>query len=168
MILHGSHGEYLIGPDLPLSTKTGKHIPNEQRMPSPPARMNAARDIVLNGHPSRRVRSLSNVYHCMGLVFASRRTWVGTEYLSMILQEDGYRRILSESELHPGDLIVYKDAEGVSVHVGWITRITPNFRNAIWEIDVVSQWGNDGEYFHPADDVSPFLGTPSEYWTDRI
>ena len=86
----------------------------------------------------------------------------------MILEDDGYRRVLNESELHPGDLVVYKDTEGVSVHIGLIAKIMANVREADWEILVLSQWRRDGEYFHPANDVSPYLGTASEYWTERI
>ena len=129
--------------------------------------MNAARDFVLTGHPSRRLRSLSSVYNCMGMVFASRRTWIEPEQLPIILEGDEYKRVPNESEIVVGDVVVYKDGTGSVSHIGTVTEVRINLHLATREIMVLSQWGRDGEYFHPVDDVSGRLGTASEYWTDR-
>ena len=67
----------------------------------------------------------------------------------------------------PGDVVVYRDEEGFVVHVGLVTEVETNVKEATWEVSVLSQWGGDGEYFHRIDDVSPLLGKPTEYWTDR-
>ena len=130
--------------------------------------MSAAKDIVLKAHPNARARSLSSMYNCMGMVFATRRTWVEPENLRMILEDDGYRKVLNESELQAGDVVVYRDDYGEVSHVGIVTEVRPNLAEATREVFVLSQWGQDGEYFHRADDVNPQLGKPSEYWTERV
>ena len=104
----------------------------------------------------------------MGMVFATRRTWIEPEHLSVILQDDDYRQISSESELIRGDLVVYRDDAGSVSHVGVVAEVHTNVELATYEITVLSQWGRDGEYFHRADDVSAYLGKPTEYWTDRV
>ena len=134
----------------------------------PPERMRAARDIVLGSHPKAQVRSLSSVYNCMGMVFASRRTCVEPDHLRMILQDDEYQRVNNEGQLQPGDVIIYRDDENQVSHVGVVVEVKPNLEKADREILVLSQWGGDGEYLHLNEDVNPRLGKPAEYWTDRI
>ena len=130
--------------------------------------MQSARDYVLKSHPDASARSLSSVYNCMGMVFASRRTWIDPDHLQMILQDDEYQRVSSKSELQPGDLVVYRDDKDLVSHVGIVAQVKTNIKEAAWEVYVLSQWGGDGEYFHLDKDVHPWLGEPSEYWTDRI
>ena len=137
-------------------------------MPSAPIRMEAAKDMVLKDHPSARVRSLASVYNCIGMVFASRRTWVGPETMPMILGDDEYRPLPNDDDLTAGDVVVYRDEEGAVAHVGLVTEVKTNIEKAQWEVFVLSQWGRDGEYFHRLDDVNLLLGKPTEYWTDRI
>ena len=167
MVLLNAHGNYLIGPELPLSTRKKTQIPNEQRSPWPPVKMQAARDNVLANHSSARARSLSSVYNCMGMVFASRRTWVDPEHLPMILIDDEYQRVNNRGELQPGDVVVYRNDQGIITHVGIVAEVNPNLEEATWEVTVLSQWGASGEFFHLDDDVNPLLGNPTEYWTDR-
>ena len=130
--------------------------------------MQAARDFVLSAHSSASVRSLNSVYNCVGMVFASRRTWIEPEHVPMILSDDGYRPI-DRNELERGDVVVYRreSLEEIS-HVGVVARVEVKPKDASLEVLVLSQWGHDGEYFHLDDDVNPMLGTPTEYWTDRI
>ena len=168
MTLFNAQGNYLNGPGLELSTRLGNRIPNEQRLPRLPASMEAANNIVRNAHPDIQVRSLSSVYNCMGMVFASRRTWVETDHLQMILEEDGYHQVPDERDLQPGDVVVYKDDDGQVSHVGIVARRGLELPGQPPQLFVLSQWGQDGEYFHQADDVNPRLGKPAEYWTDRI
>ena len=168
MVLLNASGDYLIGPELALSTRKRHQVPNEQRSPRPPARMQAARSIVLSAHPSARARSLSSLYNCVGMVFASRRTWVEPEHLPMILADDEYRQVNNRGELQPGDVVVYRDDQDEISHVGIVAEVRPDLEEATWVVVVLSQWGADGEYFHIDDDVNPRLGRPTEYWTDRI
>lgn len=115
----------------------------------------------------RRLRSRSSEYNCVGLVFASRRTWVDTDEVARILVEDGYTRIpLFEAE--PGDVVVYRDSHGELVHVAVLHSREPNLERATVALNVLSQWGSDGEYFHEAGDVFERLGQPTEAWTDRL
>ena len=167
MVLFNSQGNYLIPPELGLETRKGSKIPNEQRTQRHPTSMQAALAISQTGRPSVQPRSLSSVYNCMGMVFASRRTCIETEHLPMILREDNYRQVLSERDLTRGDLVVYKDQNESVTHVGIVTEIRHNILNGSTTITVLSQWGAHGEYFHLADEVHPSLGKPAEYWTDR-
>lgn len=168
MVLYGAQGDFIVGPVLPLATRKGRAIPNQQRMQRPPASMIAARDIVLTHHPSARLRSMSSVYNCMGMAFASRRTCIEPEILEMILDEDSYQRVRNERDLTPGDIVIYRNENGIPVHIGVVCEVRTNLRSAIREVFAISQWGGDGEYFHRVDDVNPRLGKPTEYWTDRV
>lgn len=153
--------------DLPLSTKRGRHIPNEQKAPEHPVRMAEAERIWTSRYQSLKTRSLESSYNCVGMVFASRRTWVEPEHVGTILQQDGYRQFNNPAELMAGDVVIYRDGDGEVTHVGLVACVRPNVEQASWEITVLSQWGRDGEYFHRIDDVSPLLGVPCEYWTER-
>jgi hypothetical protein len=103
----------------------------------------------------------------MGMVFASRRTWVDPEHLHLILQDDEYRLLPGPDQVREGDVLVYRDVQGNVAHVGIVARVNVDLREATRHITILSQWGAAGEYFHQANDVSPYLGTPAEYWSDR-
>lgn len=153
--------------NLPVSTKLGTPIPNEQRGPMHPERMLAAQQIVLDHHHSAKPRSLDSAYNCVGMVFAARRTCIEPEHVGLILREDGFRRVENEAELEIGDVVVcWTDDHQIS-HVGLIANIAVVVTRGHREITVLSQWGADGEYFHRIDDVNPNLGNPTEFWTDR-
>ena len=130
--------------------------------------MQAALGFVLQGHPSAKVRSLSSVYDCMGMVFASRRTAIQPEHLDRILKDDKYTLLSDRSEIQRGDLIVYRDDKGAVSHVGIVANVAIGLEDKPIQVRVLSQWGADGEYFHLADDVHQALGKPAEYWTDRV
>ena len=102
----------------------------------------------------------------MGLVFASRRTWVDIDHLQTFLEDDGYRQI-PDSDLRMGDLVIYRDESGEPTHVGIVAQMSPYTPSHTRDVYVLSQWGRDGEYFHRIDDVNHNLGTPAEFWTDR-
>jgi hypothetical protein len=148
-----------------LATRAGTFIPNVRRREQPPARMKAAWNMLKEKH-SIEPRSHSSSYNCMGMVFASRRTWVEPDCLNMILREDGFRKVLV-SEAVRGDIVVYRDASGGFTHVGLVLSKSADVEHSSWRVEVLSQWGADGEYFHDANDVHPSLGKPQEYWTER-
>jgi hypothetical protein len=102
----------------------------------------------------------------MGLVFASRRTHVDIEYLAMILDDNGYRRLTGEREAEIGDLVVYKK-NLAPTHVGIIIGFDDDLSAGTRKIKVLSKWGADGEYIHRIDDVPAVFGVPAEFWTDR-
>jgi hypothetical protein len=85
----------------------------------------------------------------------------------MILEDDEYHRLSGANQAVEGDLVIYLDSQGIVAHVGLVARVNVDLRQGDRELTVLSQWGADGEYFHRAADVSPLLGTPTEYWSDR-
>ena len=167
MLLYDDRGQYLKGPQIPLATRKGNQIPNEQQLLLSKQELEDARAFVLENRRQVRVRSLSNIYNCMGMVFASRRTWIHPNYLEMILEEDEYRLLSDVEELERGDIAVYRDGEGKVSHVGIVAEAGLYAANGQRQVMVLSQWGQAGEFFHSAEDVNPWLGTLSEYWTDR-
>lgn len=166
MVLYGASGEFLLAPEISLSTMRNQPIPNEQRQQRPPSSMQAAKDL-LTQRQTVVNRSLDSQYNCMGMVFASRRTWVDPVHLEMILEDDGYHQIGSAEELQVGDVVLYQDDTGSTSHVGIVSETRTNLNDASRTITVLSQWGADGEYFHEMYDVIESLGKPSQYWTDR-
>ena len=153
---------------IPLSTRKGTWIPNEQPPELHPSQMEASIDLWRRHRPSATLRSANSLYNCMGLVFAARRTWVETDHLAMILREDEYRRVRELAMVEIGDLVVYRNQSDQSItHIGIIIEKTPEVRTGQWEITILSKWGRAGEYFHPLHDVPDVFGEPSDYWTDR-
>lgn len=152
---------------IPLATKKKFSLRNERRPQLPRARMRAALQIFSAEHPSLRPRSLSSTYNCVGMVFASRRTWVDPRWIPQILRDDGYRKTTRE-ESECGDVVLYRDPRDKIVHVGLVVCRRVVTRANEPDILVLSQWGSDGEYFHDIDDVSEMLGSPQEFWTERL
>jgi hypothetical protein len=145
---------------IPLATRRGTLIPNERRRERASELMRAAVQIHGRSHPNARLRSATQLYNCMGLIFAARRTWIDPTYLNMILVEDEYRRLAGPSESQVGDVVVYRNTRDHSVN------IERRVDTASWKITVISQWGADGEYLHLMEDVPEMLGRPVKYWTD--
>lgn len=148
-----------------LATKRGTFIPNERRCERSPDSLKAAVEIWKEKYPNIRARSLTAVYNCVGLVFGSRRTWIDPAHLNLILIEDDYRSI-EEYEVEIGDVVIYRNGSAYT-HVGIIVNKNPNFKNASFEITVMSQWGADGEYIHLINEVPDNFGKSKEFWTDR-
>lgn len=151
---------------IPLATRTGRYIPNARRQQLAPSIMRAAVEAHIKHHSSLQVRSVTSFYNCVGMVFASRRTVVDEEYLAVFLKEDGYQRV-RETEVVPGDIVIYKNTRGEMIHVGVVVEHTPDVEAASWRTRILSQWGADGEYFHDHTDVPPLLGVPVEFWSER-
>lgn len=152
---------------IPLATKRGTPIPNERRRERPPEALKAAMQIWTQKYPNIRLRSLTAVYNCVGLPFASRRTCIDPEHLKTILREDDYRRLSGEHEVEIGDLVLYRPNKDEYSHIAVVVKKEPKVINASFEITVVSQWGADGEYIHLIDEVPDSYGTIKEFWTDR-
>lgn len=115
--------------------------------------------------PLARLRSTLQGYDCMGLVFATRRTMIATDQLTMILTEDEYHQIDS-ADLYFGDVVVYKyRQETEASHVGLVSHFEDSVLGRV--TFVMSKWGSGPEYVHPMDDVPEQFGLPVEFWTDR-
>lgn len=167
MVLFDELGNFIIGGELKLHTKQGRQIPNERRPERHPDSMQEAREMVERNHHTAKIRSMSSSYNCMGMVFANRRTWIDTDYIQMIKNDDEYQLITSPNDVAKGDIVVYRDDSKDITHVGLVADVEPELKDGTYKITVLSQWGHDGEYFHRIDDVNLLLGSPAEYWTDR-
>lgn len=133
-----------------------------------PDALKAALKMVKQVSPTAKCRSLTAFYNCLGMALASRRTAVDITKLSVILRDDGYRRI-PESEAVEGDLVEYRRG-GIPQHVGivWdLKDISPLGNRSTIELWVLSQWGEDGEYLHKAREVHSIYGTELFFWSER-
>lgn len=165
MLLTGVQSRY---PSIIMETRKNWKIPNEMRPEAAPHLLKASLAIWSKARPNARLRSFSGVYNCIGMVIASRRTWVDPEDLLRVLKEDGYRKLANESEAVCGDVVVYRDASGDVCHAGIVlgkNRYDPE--NPRDTLVVLSKWGGEGEYEHDASHVPIPCGKPAEYWTDR-
>ena len=155
----------LVGDSIRLETREGNRIPNEQK-PQRDSTSMADAEEYSKSNGAESTRSLSSVYNCFGMVFASRRTRVFPDSIEMILTDDGYTKLSSVESVIQGDLVLYTKDDEYS-HVAVV--VTPQFgEGGVGKRPLVmSQWGADGEYLHLWDHVNPSLGEPTEFWTDR-
>jgi len=128
--------------------------------------MEAARRIVMENHPGRVLRSLSSNYNCVGMAFANRRTCIEPEQVPMILEEDGYIEITQPASVITGDVVLY-ERDGEITHVAIVVTNDPVIADGSSNINVLSQWGFDGEYLHDYRDVHPSLGVPVRFYSER-
>ena len=166
MELFDERGNYLVGGQIRIATRKDRLIPNDRPPERHPSSLQDARTFVEGTYPTARIRSLSARYNCMGMVFAARRVWIETPELQMILDDDEFRKLAPSEAPEVGDVVVYRDESGNVSHVGLIAQVLLGAREEP-EFRVLSQWGQDGEYFHNINDVSPLLGSANEFWTDR-
>lgn len=107
------------------------------------------------------------VYNCFGMVWASRRTAIYEESdISLILRDDGYRQLLTESQLQPGDIVLYRK-NGDTRHAAMVMEIRPLGSSMVpW---VLSKWNDSfGEDLHTLWDIPEILkDCLIEFWTDR-
>ncbi len=152
---------------IPLGTRKGTFIRNERRDELLPEQLQVGVDNCEQTHPSARLRSITGKYNCVGMVFASRRTWIDTDDVQQILEEDEYRLLPGLFEKADiGDVVVYKES-GKIEHVGIIIEKRENPAKAMVSIKILSKWGPWAEYIHDPEDVLPSFGKPVEVWTDR-
>jgi hypothetical protein len=152
---------------IPLGTRKRTFIKNQIRNEWAPEDLQAGIDNCRQTNPNVEVRSVTAVYNCVGMVFASRRTWVEPDYIPQILEEDGYQLLpglFEKAEI--GDVVVYKKS-GQIEHVGIIIEKIENPADASVSFKVLSKWGPWAEYIHDPHDVLPGFGEPTEVWTDR-
>ncbi len=142
----------------------------ENEMPegeNAPEQLQAALRLSLQISPTAKCRSLTAMYNCVGLVFASRRTVIDCKHLATILTDDGYKKITRE-EVEVGDVVVYA-RDGIAQHVGIIYRLPEQLPGVLLLSDmwVLSQWGENGEYLHKLDEVPTIYGNQKEFWSER-
>jgi hypothetical protein len=149
---------------IPLSTKKGNPIPNFRKPNRRPESLREAKRIWTERFPNIRNRSLDATYNCVGLVFAFRRVWVEDDHLPWLLVEEDYQ-VVDRPEV--GDLVVYSDESKIMRHIGIVVNVTPNICNAEWEVTVLSQCGQDGEYIHMLRDVPLGFGNNIRFYSER-
>jgi hypothetical protein len=155
-------------PPLALETRARKPVHNEIRLERPKAALDASVALFGSLFPNARLRSLTAVYNCIGMIVANRRVWVDPEDLIRVLREDGYRRLASAAEAEPGDVVAYHDRHGEVCHAGIVVArrvLVPGDDRDL--LIVLSKWGADGEYVHASLELPGYLGAPEEFWTDR-
>lgn len=155
---------------LPLFTRRRSFIRNVQRDQLPSEVIEARIQANLRIDPRIQVLSCATTYNCYGLVFASRRTCIiGPEDIPSILQDDGYRRLPWDAAAwRPGDLALYGDGSGEITHVGKIVRVEHDLLGGDPAVWVISAWGETGEYLHPVEAVSSWLGRPFRVVSQRL
>ncbi len=84
MVILNDAGEPIVNGELLLQTRQRNQIPNDMGRPRPKEAMESGRDLFKSLYVIHSVRSLSSIYNCLGLPFASRRTVIQTQHLEMI------------------------------------------------------------------------------------
>jgi hypothetical protein len=158
----------LNDPPLALETRARKPIDNAVKPERPKVALDASAALFKNLFPNAQLRSLTAVYNCIGLIVASRRTWVDPDDLIRILKEDGYRELAGAEEAEAGDVVVYHDPYGKVCHAAIVVQkrlLVPGQQEEL--LTVLSKWGADGEYVHDLTALPGYLGSPVAFWTDR-
>lgn len=152
-----------------LSTKRGRWIDNIKKKERLPDAMLEAEKYAHKNCPGIVTRSLSSSYNCVGMVFAARRVAVDPDQLVKIFSDDEYERVYDRSKVQVGDIVVYKkDRNSIEIeHVGVIIKVESDFTAGEIRIQVLSQWGFDGEYLHYEDNVPALFGNYREYYSER-
>jgi hypothetical protein len=150
-----------------LGTLRTRHIRNERRPEWKPADLREGVAICKKSFPDLITRSVTAIYNCVGMVFATRRTWVDTSLVYKLLADDGYERLTSIDDAQVGDVAVYKTSTGTVMHVGVFIEKNADVQRARFSFRILSKWGPWAEFIHRPDEVFPAWGTLSEVWTDR-
>lgn len=99
------------------------------------------------------------------MIFGSRRAWIDIDHIYKLLQEDYYQPT-PRSEINEGDLVLYTTDDNRPIHVALIIGVnTLHTTQNIW---VLSKWGEVGEYVHAVEDVTDWMGKPTNYYTTRV
>ena len=168
---------YIIGLGTPtdptslkMETRRHRYINNSMRPEAPPDLMRGRIRMNLEAFPNAKPMSASAIYNCYGLAFACRRSAiVDEEDVSAILVDDGYRQLpWDPSAWLSGDIVIYRDGNGAMVHVGVVAKKQVDLATGETSVEVVSAWGESGEYLHPIGDVPSLLGRPTEVVAQRF
>lgn len=154
---------------LALDTRKGRPIPNLQRLEMNPSQARSVVRTIKKQCPNAIMRSITQVYNCLGMAFASRRTCIEVDSIALILNDDDYKMVKHRKDVQQGDLVTYWDARtGEFKHVGVILGEKPliegNKKTVTWAI---SQFGASGEWIHPIKEVPEGCNGTIRVYTDR-
>lgn len=86
-------------------------------------------------------------YNCHGLTFGARRTSIiDNDTIKQIISDDGYMQV-SESDVQPGDVILYFDETGDCEHSGLVIEAPTQSNLRVSKVR--SKWGKYKEVIHP-------------------
>jgi hypothetical protein len=111
-----------------------------------------------------RPNTITDIYNCHGLTFASKRTGIDLNgELLKILKDDNY--ILIDYWLALcGDVILYIDEKGDISHSGIVVSVPKDItNNTLNQIQVLSKWGSTFEAVHPIYNCPYFLNIVKFY-----
>lgn len=136
--------------------------------PGPEGERKYARIRKLYGQHWTNRKPACGVYNCYGMIFASRRTAIfDDDQIPMVLEEDGYRRVVDERWVRPGDLVFYRlCAPDKLLHVAVILRRD----DTLGTLFALSKWnsiaGEDEHHIrhHCWSKMEP---VELDFWTDR-
>lgn len=131
---------------LGLQTRLVNDIPNECNRAAPQAGHALAVAELKRRYPNAilRTQTASYMYNCHGLVFASRRTCIGSSSIGNILRDDDYDEI-SRVNVLAGDIAIYQsDSTGELEHSAIVVH---NVNSPLGPL-VVSKWGELQETIH--------------------
>jgi hypothetical protein len=155
-----------------LQTRLRREVENNQSC-EPDAAIRAHYDLLRRGHFAWVNRKPAcGVYNCFGLVWANRRTSIYEESaISKILKDDGYRKLATDEQPCPGDIVIYlhtgRENSRNTLHAAILLRLDQ--LGTEWVPWVLSKWGDAfGEDIHTIKDIpKDFEDCQVELWTDR-
>lgn len=96
-----------------------------------------------------RPNTISCLYNCHGMTFASKRTGIElNEELIKIIKEDNYVEITNLGSILTGDLVLYFSEKGEIEHSGIVIK-PPENTSFLGTATVLSKWGSGFEVIHP-------------------
>jgi len=92
-----------------------------------------------------RPNTITGMYNCHGMTFASRRTGINTISMQLITEDDFIQ--IADNEVLPGDVVLYINDLGEIEHTGFITSVDLPNRSKFTTM-VLSKWGDGSEVIH--------------------
>lgn len=147
-------------PSIHLETSKGNMIDNYQVTELSAFEQNMGKDYEKYEFATPR-SSMSPMYNCHGMTFASRRTCIDkSEEIRKILKDDGYKDV-TQKPILSGDIVLYLDSDSEIVHSATVVSIDNS--TSIPTIRVMSKWGKWREYIHDLH-ICPYTNTRKEFW----
>lgn len=155
-----------------LQTARGNSIENSIE-PEPGEQAKAKFENLIKKFGARWIvrRPVTGRYNCAGLVFANRRTSIFEPRLYVqILEDDGYRKLASPTQLRESDVAAYVDRASEEIHhLALIMRLEAGVGPSPVAF-ALSKWDSAmGEVLHNVY-ASPYDLTQDyrlDFWTDR-